>query len=856
VPDAMTTRTFPSLRSDKLEAVVRPIWAPAVSGLLFALLILVSAAAFLAHERTEALSDAGHGATTLSAVLAEQMDRSLQAIQTVQTGLVDRMRQEGIDSEDAFIARMSGADVHNLLRAQIKALPFVDKIALISADGRVINFSAYFPVPKINVADRDYFRALHGDPSLQQFLSQPVTDRGTGARTVFLARRFTSPDGQFLGLVLGAVYVSYFEDYFHSILPMPESAISLYRDDGLLLAQYPHSQGDAQNATDARFGAIAAASDDGAAHFASTKAGATEIVAGRRLGHFPILVSVATGEDAALAQWRTQAGAVGGLAAIAIAAIAGIMFFATRSIKRLIELRNLEAQRRADRAEMLLTETIDSMSEGFIIYDADDRLVMCNKAYRALYPHAAQAMVPGASFAEIERRAFAHGEAAEPAGRADEWLEKRMRQHRLPASTFERVLSDGRHILTVERRTQSGLSAGILLDVTKLRAAEAQLNQAHRLDSIGQLSGGIAHDFNNLLGTIVGNLDLLAEGVTGSAALERYAAQALDASLRAGDLTKRLLAFARKQPLDPRTLDSRHQLAELSGMLRRMLGEMVPLEAHMPDQLWPVVADPVQLESAIINLAVNARDAMEEGGVITITAANATLGADDVAKDGELAPGDYVTISVSDTGAGMTPEVKAKAIEPFFTTKPAGKGTGLGLSMVYGFVKQSKGHMSIASEVGRGTTVTLYLPRADGRSNVIEMPRSASRLASAPTGHEVVLLAEDNQGLRQTAAQMLGDLGYRVLLAEDGPAALDILRSGKHVDLLFTDVVMPNGMTGFQLAVEANRLRPGIKVLFTSGFTDAVAQPRSPEGKVVPLLPKPYRKDEVACRIRALLDVA
>jgi signal transduction histidine kinase len=835
----------------------RPIRGPVAGGALFVILIIAGTVASLTHQRHQYLATTAHEIRTLSVVLAEQMDRSLQAIQTVETGLIERMRQQGIDNEADFRRVMASADVHNLLRAQIKALPFVDKVALIGADGRVINFSAYWPIPKIVVKDRDYFRALQNDPALVQFVSQPVLDRGTGARSIFLVRKFTAKDGRFLGLVLGAIYVSYFEDYFHGILPDPESRIALFRNDGVLLADYPPTRTSISGSPSSGFPEIATAADNAATGVRAAADGSKELFTAFRLSDFPVLISVSTPEAAALTEWRREAIAIGVIAAIAIGAIVGIMYFVARSILREIELRNREASQRVERAETLLRETIESIPEGFVVYDGGDRLVMCNEAYRALYPHTAAALVPGASFSEFLRARAANGDVAEAIGREGEWLEERLRQHRLPANTHEQVLADGRHILAIDRRTRSGLTAGIRLDVTPLRTAEAQLHQAQKMDSIGQLSGGIAHDFNNLLGTVIGNLDLLAEGVAGDKTLETFAGEALAAALRAGELTKRLLAFARKQPLRPQTVDVGKQLAGAADLLRGMLGETVTLEVAMADALWPVVADPVQLESAIVNLAINARDAMPYGGVITIRAANVTLAEGDPARNAEIPLGDHVAIAVGDTGVGMTQEVMAKAFEPFFTTKPAGKGTGLGLSMVYGFAKQSQGHVEIGSEVGRGSTVTLYLPRAETRSNVVEMPAAATGPARLPTGREVVLVAEDNEGLRQTTVRVLGDLGYRVLEAEDGPAALDILRSDKPIDLLFTDVVMPGGMSGFELANEACRLRPGLKVLFASGFTEMALHPHPPaNGNGAPLLTKPYRKDEIAWQIRSLLDAA
>jgi CheY-like chemotaxis protein/anti-sigma regulatory factor (Ser/Thr protein kinase) len=263
------------------------------------------------------------------------------------------------------------------------------------------------------------------------------------------------------------------------------------------------------------------------------------------------------------------------------------------------------------------------------------------------------------------------------------------------------------------------------------------------------------------------------------------------------------------------------------------------------------VADPAQLESAIINLAVNARDAMSEGGTIMIEASNKTLDADYATENAEVTPGDYVAITVTDNGPGMTPEVLAHAFEPFFTTKPTGKGTGLGLSQVYGFAKQSAGHAKIYSELGHGTTVKVYLPRTRDKAHDAPAPAEA-RPAPLPTGSEIVLLAEDNDGLRRTTSRVLREFGYRVLEAENGPTALQILHSDEPIDLLFTDVVMAGGMSGYELAANARRTRPGLKVLFATGFAEMSGRPNADDNTSV--LSKPYRKDEIAQKIRSMLD--
>jgi signal transduction histidine kinase len=830
----------------------RPVASVVTAGVLLIVLVIAGSTAFLASERTRELARSDHEITNLATILSEQTDRSFQALQTVQRGLVERMRLRGIDSEDQFVHDMSGRDVYELLRAQIRGLPYVNVISLIGADGKLINFSRYWPIPDVHVADRDYFRAFVNDSNLRQFISKPVENRINGDWSIFLARKFTAPNGKFLGLVLSLIKVSYFEDFFRSVLPSSASAIAVFRNDGTLLARYPH--GDAvigSSYMSGVFKMIDATGNDNPHIIYSRIDGTQRIVTHHSLAHFPLIVSVSTTEAAALKDWRHEVIMLGTLVAIAIGAIAATVFFAARSVRREIQIESLGVRMRAERAETLLTEAIDSISEGFVIFDANDRLVMCNEAYKKAYPRSAELMVPGANFREILRYGLDHGEYADAVGREDEWLEERLDRHHAPAATIEQVMSDGRHLLVVERRTPSGLSAGLRLDVTALRSTEAQLYQAQKMESIGQLTGGIAHDFNNMLGTIVGNLDLLAERTAGNPSLATPAGEALDAALRAAELNKRLLAFARKQPLRPQAVDVAKQLGGLTNLLKDVLGETITVRVMIRDGLWPIVADPAQLESAIVNLAVNARDAMSEGGTIMIEASNKTLDADYAMENAEVTPGDYVAITVTDNGPGMTPEVLAHAFEPFFTTKPTGKGTGLGLSQVYGFAKQSAGHAKIYSELGHGTTVKIYLPRTRDKAQDAPAPAEA-RPASLPTGSEIVLLAEDNDGLRRTTSRVLREFGYRVLEAENGPTALQILHSDEPIDLLFTDVVMAGGMSGYELAANARRTRPGLKILFATGFAEMSGRPNADDNTSV--LSKPYRKDEVAQKIRSMLD--
>ncbi len=380
-----------------------------------------------------------------------------------------------------------------------------------------------------------------------------------------------------------------------------------------------------------------------------------------------------------------------------------------------------------------------------------------------------------------------------------------------------------------------------------LRRSQAALLQAQKMESVGQLTGGVAHDFNNLLQVIGGNLHLLGRLFKDDAKAQKLVASAISGVSRGARLASQLLAFGRRQALEPKVVDVGQLIAGMEEMLRRTLGESVEVRTRIAGERWNGFVDPVQVENAVLNLAINARDAMDGSGRLRLEVDNVTVRP---GSDPELAPGDYVQLTVADSGSGMTPEVLAKAFEPFFSTKPEGRGTGLGLSMVYGFVKQSGGHVKIDSAPGRGTAVSLFLPRSE------EAPASGDG-APAPKsagGHETVLVAEDDPEVRGTVVAMLESLGYRVLQAENAAEALDLVRGGAQVDLLFTDVVMPGAMRSGELAQLARRYLPSLAVLFTSGYAedDIVHDGRLDAG--VELLRKPYGQDDLAARVRQVLD--
>jgi two-component system NtrC family sensor kinase len=405
-------------------------------------------------------------------------------------------------------------------------------------------------------------------------------------------------------------------------------------------------------------------------------------------------------------------------------------------------------------------------------------------------------------------------------------------------------------------RRESYAYARLREETERREASESALHQAQKMEAVGRLTGGIAHDFNNLLTAILGNVDMVLRRLENpDARVHRSLTAAREASLRAAALVQRLLAFSRQQPLEVKTVDLNRLVQDMSELLRRTLGETVVIETVLGGGLWRATVDPNQIENAILNLAINARDAMPDGGRLTIETSNAHLDEHYAVSHGDgVKAGQYVLIAVSDSGTGMAREVMEKAFEPFFTTKPAGVGTGLGLSMVYGFVRQSGGHIKIYSEMGEGTTIKMYVPRAlRGEAEVSVEDAPTVPPTPVSDGGEKILLVEDDAELNRFGTEVLQELGYKVVSASDGPSALKALERHADVRLLFTDVVLPNGMNGRELAHAVLRKQPSIRVLFTTGYTRnaIVHEGRLDEG--VELLTKPFTFSALAAKVRSVL---
>jgi signal transduction histidine kinase/ActR/RegA family two-component response regulator len=500
------------------------------------------------------------------------------------------------------------------------------------------------------------------------------------------------------------------------------------------------------------------------------------------------------------------------------------------------------AYRRAAASKKMLQATLESVREGIIAFDAGRRLVAWNQTFKRMLKLQAGALRYGKTLAahdnpEIDKFRQHFDALVSQVGRTGK------------AVLVERK-EDGKSIEIFHSPTEDGGSVTTLLDRTEQRQAEEALRQAQKLEALGQMTGGIAHDFNNLLTVIIGGTRLLRRTVGNDAQALQRIDMVTSAAERGARLIQQMLAFARRQPLEPANVNLGQLMTDVLPMVQRVVGDKIAVEYVTSGSLWNTTIDATQFQTAVLNLAINSRDAMPEGGKLTIEVANATLDDAYTAGHPEVEPGQYMMFAITDMGQGMDAATAMRALDPFFTTKPVGQGTGLGLPQVYGFVKQSGGHLKIYSEVGEGTTIKIYLPRnLDGS---LAQPPQTARLVL--TGNETILLVDDDEIVRATVASMLESLGYQVLPAASGVEAMSILEKGTAIALLFTDVVMPGAVNGRTLAERAMVINPAIKVLFTSGYTENSIVHNSRLDPGIEFLSKPYDRERLAIKIRRVLD--
>jgi PAS domain S-box-containing protein len=506
------------------------------------------------------------------------------------------------------------------------------------------------------------------------------------------------------------------------------------------------------------------------------------------------------------------------------------------------------AEQRFEREQALFRSIFESLPDPLVICDTAGAIRLVNPSFTKVFGFTEPEVL-----GENIGRLFERTEDAQLFLRADPAPPAAPGKHQ--AARFRRKSGESFPAATVQAAIvgSSGSRLGRLLlihDATAERQQEALLLQAQRMEAVGQLTGGVAHDFNNLLTVILGNLELLEPKLADTLS-QSLAGEAREAAEMGARLTDRLLTFARRQRLETQSINLNEFVLDLTELLRRTIGTPIDLSTALAPDLWPTVADPGQVESAVVNLVINARDAMPNGGRLVIETFNATLDADDIASVPGMVAGDYVVLSVADTGHGMSPQVRAHAFEPFFTTKPAGKGSGLGLATIYGFARQSGGNVTIYSELGNGTTVNLYLPR-DGRDTEEEVASPAASEVHAGSG-ETVLIVEDDDRVRRLTARRLADLGYRVLEAAHGAEALAILAQTHDVEIVFSDLVMPGGMSGFDLARQVRERWPRARVILTSGYSAGLVNHADIAQLDLHVLRKPYRQAELARVLRAAL---
>jgi PAS domain S-box-containing protein len=517
-------------------------------------------------------------------------------------------------------------------------------------------------------------------------------------------------------------------------------------------------------------------------------------------------------------------------------------FFIGRDMTRQNQLENAE-----QKAKETLAAVIDASPVAILCLAADRTVTVWSRAAEQIFGYNAKEVL-GKPYALVPE-----GHESE----YDDLFKRALAGEVLRDIRVTRMRKDGTQVdISFDAAPMRGADgvrtvAYALTDITERNKLEKQLAQAQKMDAIGQLTGGVAHDFNNMLTVITGTIDILADAVADKPDMLAIAKLISEAADRGAELTSRLLAFARKQPLQPCAIDTNDIVTQVAKLLRPTLGEQIDIEWKLKSDAWPALVDPDQLVTALLNLAVNARDAMSEGGKLTLETGNVYLDEDYAAAHTEVVPGPYVLFAVSDTGPGIPPEIRDKVFEPFFTTKGVGKGTGLGLSMVYGFIKQSGGHVKLYSEEGQGTTFKIYLPPAAADRATVD--RNVKELQSG-TGTETILVVEDDPIVLKSVTTQLASLGYKTLVAANAVETLTMVEGGAEFDLLFTDLIMPGTMNGSQLAKEIVKQRPSLKVLFTSGYTkDAVVHHGRLEAGVL-LLPKPYRKSDLARMVRQALD--
>jgi PAS domain S-box-containing protein len=809
------------------------------------LVFIAARSALLWWQYDAALLAEQRRAENLVLVLAEHLDRTFGPIESALNQLAAH--------SDLIGGPQAPRDVWApVLAATLSGLSGIGSLNIIDADG-FVTLSTNPVVTATSRRDRFLYRRLKDDPNTAVVIGPSAPSENYSGVIIPFGRALHDREGRFIGLLAATFQPDRLRGFYEAIDVGPRGVIQLLHPDGYLMFRQPpagHATGE-QTAGLALVRAVRNGSGHGFLRAPIESGGEQYLTAWHTLTRPPLLVAVSIAQTDALAAWHGELVIVAaeGTGMALMLAIAGLWITASSwaHARTIAERDQADAALRASEAQF--QAILDHTPVLVLVKDLVGRYTFINRAAEQWTGASSKPAIGKYSRDIMSKDAAADAELVDR--RVIATKTPVQREINVAAPIGRRTMLSVKFPLMDSTDSVSAV-ATIVTDITDRKQAEDRLAQAQRMEAIGQLTGGIAHDFNNMLTAILLNADVLATQIQNES-LRQLAVAMRHAAEHGADLTRRLLAFGRRQTLVPRPTDINALLAEMAPLIQRTLGEHIEIALLRDGDLWPATVDRGQLESAVLNLAVNARDAMPQGGRLTIETANAELDEDFAASNPDVPAGCYVMVAVGDTGAGMPPDVTARAFEPFFTTKEVGKGTGLGLSMVYGFVKQSEGHVRIYSEVGTGTVVRLYLPRSKEMATAVPSPATAR--VELPTGTETILLVEDDSLVRAYAAAQLGALGYRVVTAENAQRAIAAVEQGYAPDLLFTDMIMPGGMNGRDLAEHLRPRLPGLKVLYTSGYTHgAIDGSPASSAPVRHLLGKPYRRRDLAAKVREVLD--
>jgi signal transduction histidine kinase/CheY-like chemotaxis protein len=703
--------------------------------------------------------------------------------------------------------------------------------------------------PPIYIGDRDHVQAQVKSTGDELFITKPIVLRTTGKKSIQLSRTLRKPDGSFAGTVAIQIDPKIIEDFYQTLGLAPGDNFILRGNDGAIRASYGLGEVTSDERMPPNIGRELAKAPFGYFWGSGNVDAVARLVFYRSVDGLPLLISHGRTAPNIFAEYERQRLTYVGIAsALTLLVLLAVAF----SIQRQLSL---------ERANVRFDSAIENMSQGLSMFDANGRLLVCNRRYGEMYRLPPELLHISTPFEEImtfrsQRGDFRNDPAgAEAVTRPEASLD--------PTATMSgiRDLTDGRSVCINRSPMAGGGWVATHEDITEQKRAEQnrvemeqRLVQSQKLEAVGQLTGGIAHDFNNLLLVIIGNLDLLKDTTPAGSSELDLIESSLTAALTGSELSSGLLAFSRQHTFKPETIDIKAVISDQVRLLKRAMGRKVMLEEAPAYDGCAVTVDVAQLRCALTNLVVNARDAMPDGGTITVRTRNAKLAEKDLTSADKLAPGDYVVMEVADSGVGISQENLHRIFEPFFTTKDVGKGTGLGLSMVYGFVSEMKGTIKVTSEVGKGTKFSLYFPRVAQLQEVAAPGLVPSESPAPASKRETVLVVDDDPMVRKAVVAQITSLGYGVVEAESPAEALEVVARNEPIDLMFSDIVMPGSIDGIELARLVRERRPDLKILLTSGYPDLKAA-RSSEDSYVQwdILKKPYRRPELKQALENIL---